>query len=380
MGRHKLPYKMKKPNKHHKYWRYVLSTDPKRSEISTKTKVKYEAERIAKEAYRKTIEDQEKVITFGEYSKDFFTDKCKLTLRKQASNKPISIGILKTKRGQLLNHLIPNFKDIPLDEITQIMYEDWRLGYNRSNSTKNDITVVMNQIMKEAIRDGHIEVNPIQNVECLNKTPDNPRDALTDKEIKLLYPSSYQDAIGVWESHFNYTMMTLLVTTGMRSGELRALKWKDVIWGDSGILLTKSMKDHGGIGTVKEKREKFVRIPNKTLNLLKIWKSQSKATSDNDFIFYGRYTDKPINRTTIRDIFKRGLQKVGIKNERHLVPHCLRHTYNTIMLGKLPGDIVRRFVGHNSTGMSEHYNHPILQKELKATEKYQDEINSIWGE
>ena len=90
MGRHKLPYKMKKPNQHHRYWRYVLSTDPHRSEISTKTKVKYEAERIAKEAYQLSIQEADKVISFTEYSKDFFTEKCKLTLRRQASNKPIS--------------------------------------------------------------------------------------------------------------------------------------------------------------------------------------------------------------------------------------------------------------------------------------------------
>ncbi len=161
MGRHKLPYKMKKPNQHHKYWRYVLSTDSKRSEISTKTKVKYEAERIAKEAYQRAIQDKEMIITFGEYSMEFFSDSCKLTKRRQASNKPISLGILKIKRGQLLNHLIPQFRDIPLNEITQIMYEDWRLGYDRTNSTKNDITVVMNQVMKEAIRDGHITLNPV---------------------------------------------------------------------------------------------------------------------------------------------------------------------------------------------------------------------------
>jgi len=55
MGPHKLPYKMKKPNQHHRYWRYVLSSDPHRSEISTKTRVKYEAERIAKEAYQLSI-------------------------------------------------------------------------------------------------------------------------------------------------------------------------------------------------------------------------------------------------------------------------------------------------------------------------------------
>lgn len=38
-------------------------------------------------------------------------------------------------------------------------------------------------------------------------------------------------------------MMQLLVTSGMRSGELRALKWGDV----TGILITKAMKDEGRI-------------------------------------------------------------------------------------------------------------------------------------
>lgn len=379
MGRHKLPYKMKKPNEHHRYWRYVLSTDPHRSEVSTKTKVKYEAERIAKEAYQKAVQEKDTVITFGEYSKDFFSESCKLTSRKQASNKPVSPEILRAKRGQLVNHLQPQFGSLPLNEITQVMYEDWRLGYKLSNSTKNDITVVINQIMKEAVRDGLIDINPIINVECLNKTPEHPRDALTFAQVKKLFPANYSEAVTVWENHFNYTMMSLLVTSGMRSGELRALTWGDIVWDDSGILITKAMKDRGEIGTVKEKREKYVRVPHKTMMLLQGWKSQSKALGDDDFVFYGRFTDKPINRTTIRDIFKRGLETAGIKNDKNLVPHSLRHTYNTFMLGGLPVEIVRRFTGHSSEHMSQHYNHPVLKQELKASEKYQDRIDKIWG-
>ena len=65
MGRHKLPYKMKKPNTHHKYWRYVLSSSPYRIEISTRTKIKYEAERIDKEAYLKSIEEQDPSVSFS---------------------------------------------------------------------------------------------------------------------------------------------------------------------------------------------------------------------------------------------------------------------------------------------------------------------------
>lgn len=274
MGRHKLPYNMKKPNQHHKYWRYVLSTGP-RTEISTRTKVKYEAERIAKEAYQNAINKKAAVITFGEYSKPFFLPDCKLTLRRQASNKPISPEILGMKRGQLVNHLQPKFGSIPLDEITQVMYEDWRLTLPLANSTKNDITVVINQIMKEAVRDEKIKVNPIQNVESLSKTPDKPRDALSVDEVKRLFPLEYSDAIKIWETHRNYTLMLLLVTSGMRSGETRALKWSDVIWVDSGLLITKAWKDRGEIGCVKENREKFVRLPHTTMDLLEKWKLET---------------------------------------------------------------------------------------------------------
>jgi hypothetical protein len=103
MGRHKLPYKMKKPNPHHRYWRYVLSTDPKHCELSTRTKVKNEAERIAKEAFQKVLEKQAASVDFGSFTKDFFTSTCSFTRRKQLSNKPFSEDMLKVRRGHLVN-------------------------------------------------------------------------------------------------------------------------------------------------------------------------------------------------------------------------------------------------------------------------------------
>jgi integrase len=377
MGRHKLPYNMKKPNEHHKYWRYVLSTG-KRTEISTRTKVKYEAERIAKEAYQASIIKQGKIITFGEYSKGFFLPDCKLTLRRQSSKHPISPEILGMKRGQLVNHLQPKFGPIPLNEITQVLYEDWRQTLPLANSTKNDITVVINQIMKEAVRDEIIKINPIQNVESLSKIPEKPRDSLSASEVKKLFPVEYKNGLRIWETHRNYTLMLLLVTSGMRSGEARALKWEDVIWDDSGLLITKAMKDRGEVGCVKENREKFVRLPHTTMQLLEQWRKESKAAKDDDYIFYGRYATNPLTRSTIRAIFKRGLREAKINGGKNLVPHSLRHTFNSFSLGALPPEVVRRFTGHSSEQMSRHYYHPLLKQELKATQQYQDRINKIW--
>ena len=134
--------------------------------------------------------------------------------------------------------------------------------------------------------------------------------------------------------------MLLLVTSGMRSGEARALNWSDVIWNDSGLLITKAMKDRGVIGCVKENREKFVRLPHKTMEMLVEWKEKSKSRGDEDFIFPGRYAAKPLTRSTIRKIFKEGLVEAKIKGGKNLVPHSLRHTFNTFMLGSLPADVV----------------------------------------
>jgi hypothetical protein len=151
MGRHKLHYKLKKPNNHHKYWRYVLSTDPRQSEISARTKVKYEADRIAKEAYIKSVERRNNCPTFQEYAQDFFSVKCKFTARRKKSQKPFSPDVIKLKRGKLDNYLLPYFGEMILSDITRRLFEDWRMTLDIANSTNNDITVAMKQIMGEAV-------------------------------------------------------------------------------------------------------------------------------------------------------------------------------------------------------------------------------------
>jgi integrase len=296
MGRHKLPYKLKKPNTHHKYWRYILADDPHRSEISTKTKVKYEAERIAKEAYNQSLLNQQKVITFGTYAQDFFTASCKLTKRKQISSKSVTPEMLKVKRSQLTTHLLPQFKDYPLNEITLVSFEDWRMTLPLANSTKNSITIVMKQILNEAVRDQVISINPLQQVETLSKIASKPRGSLSVEEMKQLFPTNIKDAFKVWDTEYHYALAFLLVSSGMRSGEVRALTWADVIWEDSGILITKAVKNSGTIGTVKEWREKFVRLPFRTIDILKSWKKNSPHKQDHQFIFYGKEPSQPLDR------------------------------------------------------------------------------------
>ncbi len=108
MGRHRLEYKLKKPNPHHKYWRYVHSSDPKQSDISTQTKVKYEAERIAKKVCAKARAELTAPPLFSEYAKDFLTDE-----------------MLALKRSHVTRYLIPAFGEVRIIDITTLGFEDW---------------------------------------------------------------------------------------------------------------------------------------------------------------------------------------------------------------------------------------------------------------
>ena len=68
---------------------------------------------------------------------DFFIDgKCKLTIRRNASNKPFTADMLKVRRGPLVNYLLDRFSDTKLDELDLIEYEEWRLNLPLANSTK----------------------------------------------------------------------------------------------------------------------------------------------------------------------------------------------------------------------------------------------------
>ena len=211
MGRHKLAYKLKKPNKHHKYWRYTLSNDPKGRYVSARTKVKYEADRIAREAYdRSLLSMKERCPTLIEYSANFFIlGKCKISQRKAKAGKEYAEDMLKVKRGHLLNYLLPEFGMTKLFTITLKDFEDWRNKLDLSNSTKNGITSTFNVILKEALRDEYLEKHPLENVERLSKQAEHSRDILTLKEFKTLFPLDIEDGIKIWREQKYFTLLFL---------------------------------------------------------------------------------------------------------------------------------------------------------------------------
>jgi integrase len=151
----------------------------------------------------------------------------------------------------------------------------------------------------------------------------------------------------------------------MRSGEIRALHREQISIADSGLVIDRALDDLGQIEPLKkaseeDPRSRAVLIPEMTLKILERWLDRAPECPEYPGLVFS-YRSKPIASYYLLDRFRFGLDRLGIDHEkRRLTVHCLRYTYNTRMKTKLPGDVLREFLGHRSVEMTDHYDNPIL--------------------
>jgi integrase len=60
-----------------------------------------------------------------------------------------------------------------------------------------------------------------------------------------------------------------MVSSGIRSGELRGLTWQNVLWDKSAILIVQAVKADGSIGLPKTHEVRGIIIPGRAIDLLR---------------------------------------------------------------------------------------------------------------
>jgi len=172
----------------------------------------------------------------------------------------------------------------------------------------------------------------------------------------------------------------LAVTTGMRQGELLALKWRDVdLEGGSLSVHATLQRVNGGleISEPKTKRSnRRVELSQRTVAALRAHRARQKearlrhlqAWEDTDLVFTNE-VGRPIEATNlVSRSFQPLLKRAGVPRIRF---HDLRHTAATLLLGKgIHPKIVSEMLGHSSIAITlDIYSHviPTMQKQAATT-------------
>jgi integrase len=240
-------------------------------------------------------------------------------------------------RSSMNLHVLPRFGNRPIREISYLEVEEFKAELNRSPKRTNNILVPMRSVFSMAFKEGIIEDNVMLKVDNLRADEPSIHPLSLDEALKVI------DAV---DPHYRNCMITLFFT-GLRFGELAALKWHNVDLDRRMARICETLV-YGVEGRPKTK--KSVRDIDLLPPVVEALKDQrEKASSKTLYVFLDN-TGHPLNPDHVRNvIWTPALEKAGIKY-RPLMQ--TRHTFATLMLSEGENiGWIQNMLGHSSLQM-----------------------------
>jgi integrase len=169
------------------------------------------------------------------------------------------------------------------------------------------------------------------------------------EELEALLREVSDDVLGAVERPLYLTA----AMTGLRQGELIALRWKDVDW-KAGLIRVRRNYTRGRFGTPKTKRSsRSVPMPERVAAVLKEHFKRSNYTGADDLVFCHPETGAPFDASKMRKRFKEAIKAAGVRSIRF---HDLRHTFGTKMAAAgAPLRTIQEWMGHRDYKTTEIY-------------------------
>jgi integrase len=266
-------------------------------------------------------------------------------------------------------YLIPAIGHVQMQKLTAIQINNLyaSLGKRLSSSTLNTLHMMLHKALEDAVRWGLI----VRNVSDAVSAPRREH-----YEIHSLTLEQAQQLLAAAKGDSLEALWMLALTTGMRRGEILALKWQDISFAQSMLQVRRSFTRAPGNRYIEtepktQKSKRSIMLASVTVETLKqhrVRQLEAKLQAgpdwiDNDLVFCTSL-GTPINPNWVLERFKKLLQKAALSHMRF---HDLRHSAATLLLslGVHP-KIVQELLGHNRIQETmDTYSHvlPTLQGE-----------------
>ena len=261
-----------------------------------------------------------------------------------------------TYRSAVDKHILPAFGHLTLRKLTT---QDLDLFYARkveeglSSSRVSALHTVISMALQQAVRWRLIARNVAEDVSLPRDSRPRERQALTLEQA--------QELLDAAKGHRLEAMLTLALATGMRRGELLALRWRDIDFHNKSISIQRSVSRLPGGHRVNEPKtasgKRSITLPPFVIEALqqhRVRQLETKlkagpAWEEHDLVFcniYGRF----LNSASLYDLFSSLLKKAGLP---HMHFHDLRHSAATILLAmKVPVKVIQELLGHSNIAIT----------------------------
>ena len=272
----------------------------------------------------------------------------------------------------LKRHVFPTLGNRPIDEIKRSELRDLILKKKKSGLSRSMICLirdVMSGPMGYAVDEEIIPGNPVSGILKylqLERDKQIQVEPMNDKEVQLFL----ETALNHFKGYYEFFLCDF--RTGMRLGEVLALKWGDIDWGQKFIKVQRTYK-RGRFDKTKTKKNRRVDMSDELILHLKALLTRRKKealvsghSEPIELIFHRN--EKPMEQNHARRVFKRILTKAGMRDMRF---HDIRHTFASLLLSKGASLVyVKEQLGHSSIQTTvDIYGHLIPSSNRDAVNK-----------
>lgn len=303
-----------------------------------------------------------------------FADAAAEFMRHAEHDRQLKPSSLRGYRSILNAHLLPAFGDRPIEQVTSAEIEQWRANLARvdepragvneagvgledgtamrplSSNSKNHIMMLLHAVFVRACKVYKLPANPVAEVE---RYP-----ARTTGDIEVFSPEEVWALTRAAESEQDGALFLTAAFTGLRLGELIALRWRDVDFAGS-VMRVRASWSVGSLTAPKSGKVRSVPLAPQVAQALAKLSSRELFAADDDLVFAGE-TGSYLDDSALRRRYKRALERAGLRQLRF---HDLRHTFGTRMIAKADIRRVQEWMGHADIQTTMRYLHFVPREE-----------------
>jgi integrase len=354
------------------YYYRARTPDGKRtSAISTGEKTKSAARELCRKLERegKLIPDRNapepsKPLTVSDLAKDFWSwgtngldgsEYVRTRLKFSDPKKPaISAHYCDGMARQVELHILPSFKRRHVADITPQEIEAFSLRLRDekglSGKSVNNVVSAMRTMLAEAYRAGILPWDPGQRrkIRALGHAR-KERGRLTFDEVQRLFAD--KALATAWNGHTLYrTINFLAAATGLRQGEILALRDQDVL--PDHLHVAHSYDPHYGLMPTKTRKERDVPVPPK------VYAAMKPFLGTGGYVFSQNGGETPCTGNLVTEALYAALESIGVtdREQRNVTFHGWRHFLNSTLRARaVPDSVVKRITGHTTQEMQDQY-------------------------
>jgi integrase len=248
-------------------------------------------------------------------------------------------------RSDVNAHLVPSFGAKAIEKITAEQIEDWRDALvderGLSRRSVNRLLTVMGSILERTKKTHGLLANPVREVPKLRVRWDpNAYDFFTPDEIQTLGAAAVSDQ--------DRAVFLTAAFTGLRRGELVALRWGDIDFATEALHVASSYS----LGTLTAPKSGLVRTVPMARQVNQLLASHRKTVPHGraDLAFPGERGEY-LDGSAITRRYKKALEKAKLRF------HDLRHTFGTIAIEQASIVQVQAWMGHADVQTTMKYLH-----------------------